>query len=399
MASNKQKNRVLIIVQNLPVPFDRRVWLEAQTLTEAGYSVSVISPKGKRDSKYEFLEGVHIYRYRVPVDAEGLPGYLFEFAYCWLMTAYLSLRVVFKHGFDIIHACNPPETYFLLARVYKLLGKKFVFDHHDLSPEMYRAKYPEKKGGLVYRILLFLERQTMKTADVVVTTNESHREIAMKRGGVPKDRIFVVRTGPDFERLQMKPEMPELRNGKRHLVCYLGEMCSQDGVDYLLESIHYMINDLGGNDTHFVMIGGGPALQMLKEKSAEMGLESHAQFTGRVSDEVLCEYLSNADVCVDPDPWTEWSDKSTMNKIMEYMAFKKPIVAFDLKENRFSAKEAAVYIEPNDIKKFAENILRLLNDKKHRKSMGEYGFERVRNKLLWKYSKPVLLEAYRSLFK
>ncbi len=183
MGLNKQKNKVLIIVQNLPVPFDRRVWLEAQTLTEAGYSVSVISPKGKKDSKYEFFKGVHIYRYRVPVNAEGLLSYLFEFVYCWCMTAFLSLKVLIKNGFDVIHACNPPETYFLLAKFYKLFGKKFVFDHHDLSPEMYLAKYPEKKGGLVYRILLFLERQTMKTADVVVTTNESHGEIAIESGG------------------------------------------------------------------------------------------------------------------------------------------------------------------------------------------------------------------------
>lgn len=393
------KNKVLIIVQNLPVPFDRRVWLEAQTLTEAGYSVSVISPKGKKDSKHEFFKSVNIYRYRVPVDAEGLSGYVFEFIYCWLMTAFLSLKVLFKHGFEIIHACNPPETYFVLAKFYKLFGKKFVFDHHDLSPEMFAAKYPDKKNGLLYRILLFLERQTMKTADAVVTTNQSHRDIAMQRGGVDRNRIFIVRTGPDFERLQFKPQMPELKDGKKNLVCYLGEMCPQDGVDYLLDSIYYMINDLGANDTQFVMIGGGPALQMLKEKTAEMGLESHAKFTGRVSDEVLCEYLSNADVCVDPDPWTEWSDKSTMNKIMEYMAFKKPIVAFDLKENKFSARDAAVYTEPNDVKKFAENILELLNDKGRRKSMGDYGFERVQNNLLWKYSKPVLIEAYRSLFK
>ena len=399
MGLNKQKNKVLIIVQNLPVPFDRRVWLEAQTLTEAGYVVSVISPKGKKDSKYEFLKGVHIYRYRVPVNAEGLLGYLFEFVYCWCMTAFLSLKVLIENGFDVIHACNPPETYFLLAKFYKLFGKKFVFDHHDLSPEMYLAKYPEKKGGLVYRILLFLECQTMKTADVVVTTNESHREIAMKRAGVENDRIFIVRTGPDFERLQMKPNKPELKNGKKHMVCYLGEMCSQDGVDYLIDSIDYMINDLQANDTQFVMIGGGPALQMLKEKTSEMGLNSHAKFTGRVSDEVLCEYLSNADVCVDPDPWSEWSDKSTMNKIMEYMAFKKPIVAFDLKENRFSASEAAIYTEPNDIKKFAENIVELLKDEKRRKSIGKFGFERVQNKLLWKYSKPVLIDAYRSLFR
>jgi glycosyltransferase involved in cell wall biosynthesis len=394
LQNSSSKTRVLIIVQNLPVPFDRRVWLEAQTLTEAGYGVTVISPKGKDDSKYELLKGVHIYRYRAPTDAEGMLGYVFEFIYCWCITFYLSLVVLFRHGFHLIHACNPPETYFLLGLFYKFFGKKFIFDHHDLSPEMYVAKFPAKKGRLVHRVLLLLERLTFKTADVVITTNLSHREIAIKRGGVKPEKIFVVRSGPDFERLQLKPSKSELRNGKKYLVCYLGEMCPQDGVDYLIESVNYLVKDLYYEEAMFTFIGGGPALPMLKEKADDMGLNNIIKFTGRVSDEVLCEYLSTADVCVDPDPYTDWSDKSTMNKIMEYMAFKKPIVAFDLKENRFSAAEAALYTKPNDSREFAENIVYLLENEPKRREMGSFGFERVRSELLWDYSKPNLIKAY-----
>jgi len=376
---------------------DRRVWLEAQTLTETGHQVAVISIKGKNDSKYEYLQNVHVYRYKAPPEAEGLLGYGFEFIYCWLMAFFLSLKVLFRHGFKVIHACNPPETYFLLGLFYKLFGKKFIFDHHDLSPEMYLAKYPFKKGGFVYRLLLLLERLTFMTADVVITTNLSHREIAIKRGNVTPENIFVVRSGPDNERLQLKPPKPELRNGKKFLVCYLGEMCPQDGVDYLLESINYLVMKLNYHDAFFTLVGGGPALPLLKKRAKELGISHFVQFTGRVSDELLCDYLSTADVCVDPDPWTEWSDKSTMNKIMEYMVFKKPIVAFDLKENRYSAQEAALYTVPNDTKEFAKDILNLLKDENRRKEMGEFGIQRVQSTLLWEYSKSNLVKAYKNI--
>lgn len=399
MKKKEFKAKVLIIVQNLPVPFDRRVWLEALTLTEAGYRVSVISPKGKNKHilGYEHRCGVHIYRYSVPLDARGVLGYAFEFIYCWCMTAYLSLKILHRHGFDIIHACNPPETYFLLAKLYKPFGRKFIFDHHDLSPEMFLAKYPQKKGRRLYRFLTYLELQTFRTADVVIATNESHRRIAVKRGGVRPEQVFVVRTGPDFERLQIKPIRNELKRGKKFLVCYLGEMCPQDGVELLIEAVRYLVRDLCFEDALFTLVGGGPALPQLEAQVKELGLDDSVIFAGRVSDEVLCEYLSTADVCVDPDPLTEWSDKSTMNKIMEYMAFKKPIVAFDLKENRYSAKQAAIYTPPNDTVEFSKNILSLLKNKKKREKMGEFGFQRVKDELLWDFSKPKLLDAYRAL--
>ncbi len=388
--------RVLIIVQNLPVPFDRRVWLEATTLTRHGYHVSVISPRDKGEPTYAVQEGVAMYRYRVPVTAQGLVGYVVEFAYCWLVTACLSLVVALREGFDVIHACNPPDTYFALAALYKLLGKKFVFDHHDLSPEMYQAKFMGRRG-LLYRALLWLERMTFRTADVVLATNESHREIALRRGRVPEERIYIVRSGPDFARLRLVPPEPALKEGRKYLLAYLGEMCPQDGVDYLLRAARVLRDELAMRDVLLVLLGGGPALAQLREYAGALGLDGMVKFTGRVSDEDLCRYLATADVCVDPDPKTEWADRSTMNKILEYMTFAKPIVAFDLTEHRRSAGQAAVYARPNDERDFALQVKRLLMDEALRRRMGAIGRRRVVEELSWEHTSVNLLKAYRWL--
>ncbi len=390
--------KLLIIVQNLPVPFDRRVWLEAKTLRDHGLKVSVISPKSKEFHKsFEVIEDIAVYRYKMPVEAKGVLGYLFEFAYAWLATALLSVKVLFREGFDVIQACNPPDTYWALGLIYRFMGKKFVFDHHDLSPEMFDAKYGGKKKFL-RKVLLWLERMTLKSARLVLSTNESYKKVAVQRGGKnPKD-VYVVRTGPDLNRLQLTPPEPQLKRGKKNMVCYLGEMCPQDGVDVLLESIDYFINDLGRTDTHFMLVGGGPAMPEMKKLSEEMGLSGHVEFTGRVSDEDLCRTLSSADVCVDPDPWSEWSNHSTMNKILEYMTFGKPIVAFELEENKNSAREAALYVKPNDTKLFARAIDELLNDPERRHRMGEYGAARIRGQLSWAHTHKALIAAYHRLF-
>ncbi len=388
--------KILIIVQNLPVPFDRRVWLEATTLAEHAYKVSVICPKGKKgkyNAWYEYLEGIHIYRYPAPPEAYSALGYIFEFAYCWLATAMISLWVKVFRGFDVIQACNPPETFFVLAWIYKQFGCKFIFDHHDLSPEMYVAK-GGIKNGLLYRGLLLLEKLTFNTADVVMTTNQSHKDIAKSRGGISDEKIFIVRSGPDLSRLVPVSSVPALKHGRPWLVCYLGEMCPQDGVDYLLRAADYIINEKDRTDIQFTFIGGGAAMPDMQKLSKEMGLDNWVHFTGRVSDEDLCRYLSTADVCVDPDPYTEWANQSTMNKIMEYMAFSKPVVAFDLRENRFSGQGAAVYAKPNEEQKMGSLILDLIEDEKQRRRMGEYGRKRVEMELSWEYSVPPLLKAY-----
>lgn len=388
--------KVLIIVQNLPVPFDRRVWLEATTLRESDYAVAVICPKGKHgqyQESYQLIDDIHIYRYKAPPEAKGTLGYIFEFIYCWLMTSILSIRVRFNHGIDFIHACNPPETYFLLAQLHKIFGTRFIFDHHDLSPEMFLAK-GGKRNSILFRGLILLEKLTFQTADVVITTNLSHREIALKRGNVASQDIFVVRSGPDFKRLKRLEPDHRLKNGFKYLVCYLGEMCPQDGVHHIIDVAEMLRNKRNRYDIKFVLIGGGPSLKDLREMSQARGLDSYVEFTGRVSDNELCRYLSSADVCLDPDPYTEWSNQSTMNKIMEYMVFGVPIVAFDLKENRFSAQQAAVYAKANDVEQFASLLENLLVDHDVRTEMGRFGEDRVRSELAWDYSKPNLLLAY-----
>jgi glycosyltransferase involved in cell wall biosynthesis len=401
MASpGKRRRRVLIVVQNLPVPFDRRVWLEATTLRRAGYEVSVICPKAKGfNAAFEVLEDVHIYRYPLPVDAQGALGFVAEFLWCFLRTAGKTLRVALRgRGFDVLHVCNPPETYWPLAYACRLLGKRFLFDHHDLSPEMYEAKFDGGGSARMVAGLRFLERMTFRAADLVVTTNESHRRIAVERGGVAADDVFVVRSGPDLERLSVYPPDPAWRRGKRHLLVYLGEICKQDGVDHLIRALKLLRDELGRDDVHCVLVGGGPHQPSIKAYADEIGAADLCTFTGRVSDEDLCRILSSADVGVDPDPKNPWSDKSTMNKIMEYMFFGLPIAAYDLTENRYSAQSAAAYATANSEADLARTIADLLDDPARRERMGRFGRDRVRNELAWDYSAPVLLAAYDRLF-
>jgi glycosyltransferase involved in cell wall biosynthesis len=395
MASAGKPRRVLIIVQNLPVPFDRRVWLEATSLTAAGYAVSVICPKAKGyTASLERLEGVDIYRYGLPIAAQGAAGFVMEFAWCFLCACMKSVRVAAAgRGFDVIHACNPPETYWLLAWFWRLFGKRFLFDHHDLSPEMYAAKFGRDFGPM-YQGLLFLERMTFRSADVVITTNESHKRIAQERGGLAPEDVFVIRSGPDLGRFEVHEPDPAWKKGKRFLLAYLGEMCKQDGVDHLVRAIRLLRADLRRDDLHAVFVGGGPEQPLIRAYADAQGVGDLCTFTGRVSDDDLCRILSSADVAVDPDPKTAWSDKSTMNKIMEYMFFGLPIVCYDLTEHRVSAQEAALYVEANSERALAEGIVALLDDPARRARMSRCGAERVREKLVWQHSVPPLLAAY-----
>lgn len=400
MVSAGNGRRVLIIVQNLPVPFDRRVWLEATSLTNAGYAVSVICPKAKGyNESFERLEGVDIYRYGLPIDAQGALGFVLEFAWCFLRTFMKSVRIaVAGRGFDVIHACNPPETFWLLGWFWRLFGKRFLFDHHDLSPEMYAAKF-QRQSGMMYRGLLFLERMTFRTADVVITTNESHKKIAQQRGGLAADDVYIVRSGPDLDRFKVYEPDPSWKRGKPQLLVYLGEMCKQDGVDHLVRAVAALRNDLGHDDFHAVFVGGGPEQPLIKAYADEVGVADLCTFTGRVSDEDLCRILSSADIAVDPDPKNDWSDKSTMNKIMEYMFFGLPIVAYELTEHRVSAGNAAVYAAPNSEQALAEAVSALLRAPERRREMSEYGSKRVREKLVWQHSIPPLLAAYDAIFR
>ena len=392
---SERPRRVLIVVENLPVPFDRRVWLEATTLARHGDRVSVICPKAKGfDASREIIEDIEIYRYAIPVDAQGALGFAFEFAWCFVWTALLSLRVAcFGRGFDVLHACNPPDTFWLLGRFWRLFGRRYIFDHHDLAAEMFAVKFG-RDSGLLYRGLLWLERQNMRAADVIIATNESHKTIAVQRGGRDPHDVVVVRSGPDLSRFSVYPPDPAWRAGKAHLLVYLGEICKQDGVDYLVRAVKLLIEEHGRSDFRVVFVGGGPHQPAIRAYAKSLGITDYAAFTGRVSDEELCRILSSATLGIDPDPKNLWSDKSTMNKIIEYMYFGLPVVAFDLHEARVSAGAAGVYARANCEHELAATIAALLDAPDRIAAMGECGRRRVREKLAWDYSVQPLLQAY-----
>jgi len=389
--------KVVIIVENLPSPFDRRVWQEATTLREAGYVVSIICPTGKGyTSKHECLEGIHIYRYSLPVEASGAAGYLLEYSSALVFQFWLSIKVLFRHGFDVIHACNPPDNIFIIGAFYKLFGKKFLFDHHDINPELYEAKFGRR--DFFYKVMLLWERWTFRVANISIATNESYKDIAIDRGGMDRDKVFVVRSGPKLDRLKIIPPVPALKHGRRYLVGYVGVMGQQEGIDHLLQAARYIIKDKGRTDVHFGLVGGGTQLAEMKALAGELDIAEFVTFTGRVPDQDLLEMLNTADVCVNPDVANEMNDKSTMNKIMEYMALGKPIVQYDLKEGRFSAQEASLYAERNSPEDMANKILLLLDDEQRRTRMGEFGRRRVESELAWSYEAPKLLSAYDAIF-
>lgn len=385
--------RVLIVVQNLPVPLDRRVWLECQALVAADYGVSVICPKGPGDPSFQVLDGVRIHKYTAPPAASGPLGYVYEFVYCWLRTAALAVREYRQVGFDVLQACNPPDTYVALARLFRPFGVRFVFDHHDLCPEIYTAKFG-RSTGIAYRGLRALERATFRLADHVIATNDSYRQIARTRGGRAAGDVTVVRSGPDLRRLVRRPPDPELRNGAAFLCCYVGIMGDQDGVDLVLDAARVVVHEMGRQDCHFALLGFGDRYDDLRRQVARDGLEAYVTFTGRAKDDTICRYLSTADLGLSPDPRSVFNDLSTMNKTVEYMAFGLPVVAFDLKETRVSAATAAVYVADGDVAGFAKAIVELLDDPPRRAEMGRTGRERVVRDLAWEHQAPRYVGVY-----
>ena len=388
--------RVLIIVENLPAPFDRRVWQEAGALREAGAEVSIICPTGQGyEARYEVIDGVHIYRHPLREAGRGALGYLREYLAALFWESRLALKVLRERGFDAIHACNPPDLIFLVALPFKLLGKRFLFDHHDINPELYEAKFGRR--GLFWRLLVLMERSTFALADVSVATNGSYRQIALARGRMHPDDVFVVRSGPDLRRVKPLPPAASWRNGRAYLVGYLGVMGEQEGIDLLLEAVAELVRR-GRDDIQFCLAGGGPALESLKAQCASMGLSHQVRFTGRIPDAELFEMLSTADVCVNPDRVNPMNDKSTMNKIIEYMAMGKPIVQFDVVEGRVSAGDSSLYARANDPVDMADKIEMLLASPDVRREMGRIGRERVEQELSWRHQAPILLAAYQRLF-
>jgi len=386
-----QRISILIIIENLPLPVDRRMWQAACSLRDAGFHVSVICPKqGVFTTSYEVVEGIEIHRHALR-EGSGPLGYMFEYVWAFLAQLILAIRIYRRTRFCLIHACNPPDTIFLVGAIFKLLGVHFLFDHHDLNPELFEVKYGPR--GLLYKLVCIAERMTYRTAEVSIATNLSFRQVAIERGRMPPDRVFVVHSSPDLRNLRPRPPFEYLKRGQRYLVLYLGTMGPQDGLDLLLEAARRIV--AGRSDTAFVLIGGGPEVPRLKGLATEMGLGEAVYFAGvRVGDE-LAAYLSTADVGVAPDPKNPMNDKSTMNKILEYMAYGRPVVLFDLTEGRRSAGDAALYARPNDPADLADKINQLLDSETLRRELGERGRRRIEESLNWDHEKVALLEAYR----
>jgi glycosyltransferase involved in cell wall biosynthesis len=386
---------ILMIIENLPAPFDRRVWQEANTLTENGAKVSIICPKMKGYMKsFETINGIDIYRHPLYIEAKGALGYLLEYSNALIWEFILGWRIFFKKRFHVVFGCNPPDLIFLVALTFRPFGVKFIFDHHDINPELYFAKYGKK--DLFYRFLLWLERLTFSAADYSIATNESYREIAIRRGKMHPERISVIRSGPKLDRLKLTPGNERYKKGRDYMVGYVGVIGAQEGLDLLLDSISQIVYKR--RDVQFAIVGGGTELQNIMKKTSELGLEEYIDYYGRVDDATLVDILSTADVCVNPDRPTEMNNLSTMNKIMEYMALKKPIVQYDLKEGRFSAEHASLYACNTSTEDFADKIIWLLDHPEDRIRRGEYGYHKIVNELSWEYESRKLVDFFNKVF-
>ncbi len=390
--------RVLFMAENLPCPFHTRVWQEARTVHDAGADVSIICPTGPGyEGRYEVIDGIHIYRHPLPIEARRAIGFLLEYSAAIFWQTVLAWRVFLGRGFDVIHAANPPDLLFIVAGFFKLLfRRKFIYDQHDINPELYEAKFGRR--DLFYRILCICERLSFKLADISIVPNESYRQIAEERGRRPRDKVFVVRNAPDLERMRPRPANDEWKKGRPFGVGYLGVMGYQEGLHHLLAAIDHLVHERGRTDIQFLCIGDGPERPHLIRQSKKLGIEDYVTFPGRLPDDDMVAALCASDLCVNPDDYNEMNDKSTMLKIMEYMALGKPIVQFDLKEGRVSAQDAAIYVSPNDTVDLAQNISNLMDDPETRKRLGAIGRDRVETELAWDYEAPKLLAAYAALW-
>lgn len=391
--------KVLMLVENISVPSDPRVWREARTLRQYGFHVSVICPKGEaRDREaYVCIEGIHIYRYELSTTINKSSDYIKEYAVAMLKTLGLSFKVWFRHGFDVIHAANPPDIFFALGLLYRLLGKKYVFDQHDLAPEVFHVRFQDRMKVL-YSLLKFFERCSYHTANLVITTNESQRLMALERGHCHPNKVVVVRNGPDITQLHTVPPEPALKHGKRYTLAYVGVMGMQDGVEYAIYALQELVYKRGRQDVGLVLMGHGDQILSLKALTHALQLDEYVHFTGWVAKQDMLRYLSVADIGLSPDPSNELNDRCTMLKTMEYMVMGKPVVAFDLLETHYSAQEAALYATPNSIEEFTDKIEILLKDEALRMKMGTYGRKRVEEELCWEHTQRNLLYGYKKLF-
>ncbi|MBT7756385.1 MAG: glycosyltransferase family 4 protein [Rhodospirillaceae bacterium] len=390
--------RVLFLAENLPCPFHTRVWQEARTIHAAGAEVSIICPTAPGyERRYEVIDGIHIHRHPLPIEARRARGFLLEYSAAMIWQFALAWRVFLGRGFDVIHAANPPDLLFLIGGFFKLLfGRKFIYDQHDINPELYLAKFARR--DVFYRLLLRCERWSYRLADVAVVPNESYREIALSRGGLAPEKVFVVRNAPDLDRMQPRPGEANWKKDRRFGVGYVGVMGRQEGLHHLLAAIDHLVHGQGRQDIQFLCVGDGPERRHLMELARELDITEYVSFPGRLPDDEMVAALCAADLCVNSDDANELNDKSTMLKIVEYMALGKPIVQFDLSEGRISAQDAALYAKPNDPVDLGAKIIALLEDPDARQRMGALGRTRVEEELAWHYQAPKLLAAYAALW-
>jgi glycosyltransferase involved in cell wall biosynthesis len=397
MSSSEATSRkgVLIIVENLPVPFDRRVWQEATALREAGYQVSVICPKGKGHvSSYEELQGIHIYRHPLPMEASGPMGYIAEYSAALFWEFVLSIKVLRKHGFDAVHACNPPDLIFLVGAFHKFLfGKKFIFDQHDVNPELCAVKFGRSSGPL-YNLMRLLERLTFKLADATIATNETFKQIAIERGRMDPDKVSIVKSYPDSNRFRRIPPDPTLRGRFRFMAGYVGIMGQQDGVDTLIRAMHHIVHKNGRTDISCAIIGSGTEFDNLKALAQELQLFEYVNFTGFLTGETLLRHLCTLDIGVIPDPPNEFNDKLSMNKVFEYMMLGIPFVQFDLAQARFEADGAGVVAKDATPAALAAAMVDLLEDETKRQGLSARGASKAAAEFRWEREKRSLLELY-----
>ena len=386
------KPAILIIVENLPVPLDRRVWQEACALRDMGYQVVIICPQMKGyTASEELLDGIQIYRHKISLEANGILGFFLEYTSALWGETILAWKAFRRHRFKLIHLCNPPDILFLVAWPFKLWGVRVIFDVHDLWPEMFEAKF--KKGGLLYNAVNLAQRLTYACADVVLATNQTNRSVALQNGKKQPEDVFVVRTAPKIPNLET-PADPALKKGRPYLVGYVGVMGSADGVHFLIEAINHIVNSIGRHDVQFLLMGNGPEFDSLVALRDQYNLQNYVDFPGWALNDYLFKALKTIDIGVTCDPPNAYNHSCTMNKVLEYMVFGKAQVMFDLVESRASAGEAALYVPGESPQRLADGILELLDDPVRREKMGQLGASRLRSELNWERSVAELERAY-----
>ena len=396
-----KRHGILFIIENLPIPLDRRVLLEATSIRNQGVPVFIICPRDaeKKFSSFEILPNqIRVYRYPPPPKTRGYLSYFFEFSYCLLITFLITLWIFLRFGFHAIHTANPPDTFFMLALLFKPFGVKFVYDQHDICPELFMSRFQKKHSEKVLRALYFLEFCSYKTANLVISPNLSYQKIALSRGSVHPRRSIVVRSGPNLKMLTPRPSNPALKQGADYMFFYLGVMGPQDGVAILIEAFAEFLKIHASSRTQFLLTlaGDGDLREDLEKLAQNLNIFDRTHFTGFITGDLLLNYLSSSDIGICPDPPTPFNDKSTMNKILEYMASGLPVICFDLAESRFSAGDAAVYVPGADPSDLAKAMDALIGDPEKMKRLGETGKHRIQDQFGWEKSEEALLTGYRT---